>query len=89
MAIAQELSMITMHSIICNKSFCWFQNLEVGKFIFLCFEIFGMLHMATLASRGLPMMEDLQRTISIQVNLQIKLCSPATAPENSLDDPQV
>ena len=46
-------------------------------------------NMATLGSRGLPMMENLQRTISIQVNLQIKLCSPATAPENSLDDPQV
>mgnify|MGYP003419353471 CR=1 FL=1 len=46
-------------------------------------------NMATLGSLVLPMMENLQRTISIQVNFQIKLCSPATAPENSLDDPQV
>jgi hypothetical protein len=32
---------------------------------------------------------DCSEQYEFQVNLQIKLCSPATTPENSLDDPQV
>lgn len=32
--MTQELSKITMYPTLFNKSFCWFQNLELGKFIY-------------------------------------------------------
>jgi hypothetical protein len=41
MAIAQELSMITMYQTYFNKSFCWFQNFEKGKFIFFVLKFLG------------------------------------------------
>jgi hypothetical protein len=43
MAIAQELSMLTMYPTKFNKKICWFQNLEKGKLFFFFVLKFWML----------------------------------------------